>query len=68
MLGEIGIALDSTLRHGFDRSHCLCHGDLGNAELFLQELPVAWARWTWPAVLLALAAAGAFAAFLLGGG
>ncbi|HWM92097.1 MAG TPA: hypothetical protein VN493_15135 [Thermoanaerobaculia bacterium] len=31
------------------------------------ELPTAWVRWTWPAVLLVLGAAGAFAAFLLGG-
>lgn len=40
MRREIGIALDSTLRHGFDRSHCLCHGDLGNAELFLQAAEI----------------------------
>jgi type 2 lantibiotic biosynthesis protein LanM len=29
-------ALESTRDGGFDRSHCLCHGDLGNAETFLQ--------------------------------
>jgi len=38
---EIDVALDSTLRKGFDRSHCLCHGDLGNVELFLE----AGGRW-----------------------
>lgn len=32
------------------------------------ELPTAWVRWTWPAVLLALAAAGAFAFVLFGAG
>jgi type 2 lantibiotic biosynthesis protein LanM len=34
MLREIDVALRSTLEKGFDRSHCLCHGDLGNVELF----------------------------------
>lgn len=33
---EIDVALRSTLEKGFNRSHCLCHGDLGNAELFLE--------------------------------
>ncbi|HEY3570850.1 MAG TPA: type 2 lanthipeptide synthetase LanM family protein [Thermoanaerobaculia bacterium] len=28
-------ALESTRDGGFDRGHCLCHGDLGNAEIFL---------------------------------
>ncbi|HSF43116.1 MAG TPA: hypothetical protein VLT87_25175 [Thermoanaerobaculia bacterium] len=32
------------------------------------ELPAAWARWTWPAVLLTLAAAGLFALVLFGAG
>lgn len=41
MRREVDVALDSTLRKGFDRSHCLCHGDLGNAELFLE----AGGRW-----------------------
>ncbi|HSF43117.1 MAG TPA: type 2 lanthipeptide synthetase LanM family protein [Thermoanaerobaculia bacterium] len=36
MYREIDVALRSTLEKGFDRSHCLCHGDLGNAELFLE--------------------------------
>ena len=33
---EIDAALHTTLRCGFDRNHCLCHGDLGNLELLLQ--------------------------------
>lgn len=33
---EIYTALDTTLRHGFGSNHSLCHGDLGNLELFLQ--------------------------------
>jgi len=33
-------ALESTRDGGFDRSHCLCHGDLGNAEIFLQAAAV----------------------------
>ncbi len=33
---EAAIAVESTLARGFDRSHCLCHGDLGNAELLLE--------------------------------
>ncbi len=33
---EARLALESTRDGGFDRSHCLCHGDLGNAEIFLQ--------------------------------
>lgn len=33
---EALLALESTRDGGFDRSHCLCHGDLGNAEIFLQ--------------------------------
>jgi type 2 lantibiotic biosynthesis protein LanM len=37
---EAEVALSSTLRQGFDRSHCLCHGDLGNAELLLQAADV----------------------------
>jgi len=30
--GEIEIAVESTLANGFGRTHCLCHGDLGNLE------------------------------------
>ncbi len=29
---EISIALETTLREGFGRGHCQCHGDLGNLE------------------------------------
>lgn len=31
---EIKISLSTTLEKGFGRSHSLCHGDLGNSELF----------------------------------
>jgi type 2 lantibiotic biosynthesis protein LanM len=30
---EIESAVDSTIENGFGRSHCLCHGDLGNLEV-----------------------------------
>lgn len=30
---EINIALNTTEKFGFGRSHCLCHGDLGNIEI-----------------------------------
>lgn len=30
---DIDIALDTTIHRGFGRSHCLCHGDLGNIEI-----------------------------------
>ena len=33
--GEIDAALKTTLTHGFGQNHCLCHGDLGNIEVFL---------------------------------
>jgi lantibiotic modifying enzyme len=32
---EIQAALKATTRDGFGRSHCLCHGDMGNLELLL---------------------------------
>jgi len=32
---EIAIALETTLREGFGRGHCQCHGDLGNLEPLL---------------------------------
>jgi type 2 lantibiotic biosynthesis protein LanM len=32
---EIDAALNATETHGFGFNHCLCHGDLGNLELFL---------------------------------
>jgi lantibiotic modifying enzyme len=35
MADEIEAALHGTAAHGFGLSHCLCHGDLGNLELFL---------------------------------
>ncbi|MBE3552555.1 MAG: type 2 lantipeptide synthetase LanM family protein [Kyrpidia tusciae] len=36
MMDELRIALRTTCSRGVGRSHCLCHGDLGNAELLLQ--------------------------------
>src|SRR5262249_9701462 len=33
---EIATALETTQTHGFGGNHSLCHGDLGNLELFLQ--------------------------------
>jgi type 2 lantibiotic biosynthesis protein LanM len=33
---EIATALDTTERLGFGQSHALCHGDVGNVELYLQ--------------------------------
>jgi len=30
---DINVALETTLHRGFGRSHCLCHGDLGNIEI-----------------------------------
>ena len=33
---EINSAVETTLRRGFDGSHCLCHGGLGNLELVLE--------------------------------
>jgi type 2 lantibiotic biosynthesis protein LanM len=36
LLQEIETAINTTLKRGMGRSHSLCHGDLGNAELFLQ--------------------------------
>jgi len=35
--GEIDTALKTTLNHGFGLNHSLCHGDLGNIELLLQD-------------------------------
>ncbi len=32
---EIRVGLQTTLREGFGGSHCLCHGDLGNADVLL---------------------------------
>ncbi|HEX4965781.1 MAG TPA: type 2 lanthipeptide synthetase LanM family protein [Thermoanaerobaculia bacterium] len=32
---EISVALETTLREGFGRGHCQCHGDLGNLEPLL---------------------------------
>ena len=37
---EIDAALKTTLEHGFGGSHCLCHGDLGNIELFVQAAEI----------------------------
>lgn len=36
MEAEIDQAIKSTLARGFGRTHCLCHGDLGNLEFLLQ--------------------------------
>jgi type 2 lantibiotic biosynthesis protein LanM len=45
---EIETALETTLREGFGASHCLCHGDLGNADLLVSAAralrDVKWAR------------------------
>lgn len=30
---DVAVALETTSAYGFGSSHCLCHGDLGNAEL-----------------------------------
>ncbi|WP_432994161.1 type 2 lanthipeptide synthetase LanM family protein [Dactylosporangium sp. CA-233914] len=32
---DLAAALARTVSHGFGHNHCLCHGDLGNAELLL---------------------------------
>ncbi|MEZ4676802.1 MAG: type 2 lanthipeptide synthetase LanM [Caldilineaceae bacterium] len=32
---DLAAALRSTEREGFGRGHCLCHGDLGNLDLFV---------------------------------
>jgi len=32
---EIESALRTTMKHGFGRNHCLCHGDYGNLETLL---------------------------------
>jgi type 2 lantibiotic biosynthesis protein LanM len=37
---EIDIALASTIEHGFDMNHSLCHGALGNLELLLTAAEV----------------------------
>jgi len=33
---EIAAAVDATLAHGFNKSHSLCHGSLGNLDLLLE--------------------------------
>jgi type 2 lantibiotic biosynthesis protein LanM len=33
---EIRVALHTTLARGFGRTHCLCHGDMGNLDLLLE--------------------------------
>jgi len=33
---DLDTARDLTLRDGFGRNHCLCHGDLGNLELMIR--------------------------------
>jgi type 2 lantibiotic biosynthesis protein LanM len=53
--GEIEAALETTMARGFGLNHSLCHGDMGNIELLLQNkgLP-GYSHWT----LLAQQAAG----------
>jgi type 2 lantibiotic biosynthesis protein LanM len=36
LYNEALAALGTTVRHGFGKTHCLCHGDMGNLELMLQ--------------------------------
>jgi type 2 lantibiotic biosynthesis protein LanM len=36
MVGEIDVAVNTTLRWGFGGNHSLCHGDLGNLDLLLE--------------------------------
>jgi len=33
---EAEVAVRTTLRQGFGRNHCLCHGDMGNLDVLLQ--------------------------------
>lgn len=35
MREEIAIAIQTTIDHGFGMNHSICHGDLGNLEIFL---------------------------------
>ncbi len=42
---EIETALQTTLSRGFGRSHCLCHGDLGNLELLVQASQMFGSEW-----------------------
>jgi lantibiotic modifying enzyme len=39
------VAMATTLERGFNGSHCLCHGDLGNTEVLLQAAEVFGGRW-----------------------
>ncbi len=39
---EIEVSLDTTRRLGFGYTHSLCHGDLGNLELFLEARQAGW--------------------------
>lgn len=32
---DMDIAIDTTIKYGFGKSHCLCHGDLGNLNILL---------------------------------
>ncbi|HMK86592.1 MAG TPA: type 2 lanthipeptide synthetase LanM family protein [Steroidobacteraceae bacterium] len=46
VMEEITAALDSTLKRGFGRSHCLCHGDMGNLDLIIEATRgLGGARW-----------------------
>lgn len=37
---ELRVAVRTTLERGFGRSHCLCHGDLGNLDFLLVAAPL----------------------------
>lgn len=33
MKSDMDVAIDTTIKYGFGKSHCLCHGDLGNLNI-----------------------------------
>lgn len=35
MKSDMDVAIDTTIKYGFGKSHCLCHGDLGNLNILL---------------------------------
>jgi len=42
LVGDLGAALTSTTRFGFGSNDSLCHGDLGNLELFVRALELGY--------------------------
>jgi type 2 lantibiotic biosynthesis protein LanM len=42
---EIDAALKSTMANGLGKGHCLCHGDLGNLELFVEANKILDDKW-----------------------